>query len=66
MSGEPLLEVTDLVKHFPARRGALFGRGGEPVKAVDGVSLSVAAARRSAWSASRAAASRPSAGRCCS
>jgi oligopeptide transport system ATP-binding protein len=34
----PLLEVRDLVKHFPLRRGA-FGRGQGHVRAVDGVSF---------------------------
>ena len=38
--GEPLLEVTDLVKHFPIRRG-LLNREVERVRAVDGVSLRV-------------------------
>jgi len=38
---EPLLEVTDLVKHFPVRRGLIFNREVDPVRAVDGVSLSV-------------------------
>ena len=41
-SGEPLLEVTDLVKHYPARRG-LLRREAEPVRAVDGVSFSLRA-----------------------
>jgi oligopeptide transport system ATP-binding protein len=40
--GQPLLEVTDLVKHFPVKRGVLTGREVEQVRAVDGVSLSVA------------------------
>ncbi len=39
--GEPLLEVTNLVKHFHPRGGPSFGRRGDPVKAVDDVSLSV-------------------------
>jgi oligopeptide transport system ATP-binding protein len=39
--GEPLLEVTDLVKHFPIRRGLLIAPDADRVKAVDGVSLSV-------------------------
>jgi oligopeptide transport system ATP-binding protein len=39
--GGPLLEVTDLVKHFAVKRG-LGGRELESVRAVDGVSLSVA------------------------
>jgi peptide/nickel transport system ATP-binding protein len=38
---EPLLEVTDLVKHFPIKRGVVFERQVDQVKAVDGVSLSV-------------------------
>jgi peptide/nickel transport system ATP-binding protein len=38
---EPLLEVTDLVKHFPVKRGLLFDREVDRVRAVDGVSLSV-------------------------
>jgi ABC-type oligopeptide transport system ATPase subunit len=38
----PLLEARDLVKHFPVRKG-LFGRVSAHVKAVDGVSLEIAA-----------------------
>jgi len=38
---EPLLELTDLVKHFPLRRGLLFEREVDRVRAVDGVSLTV-------------------------
>jgi oligopeptide transport system ATP-binding protein len=41
-SGEPLLEVTDLVKHFPVRRGLLIDREVDRVRAVDGVSFRVA------------------------
>ena len=37
---DPLLQVVDLVKHFPVARG-LFGRGSDVVHAVDGVSFSV-------------------------
>jgi oligopeptide transport system ATP-binding protein len=37
---EPLLEVRDLVKHFPIRRG-LLGRATGQVRAVDGVSFDV-------------------------
>jgi oligopeptide/dipeptide ABC transporter ATP-binding protein len=39
---EPLLEVRDLVKHYPIRRGML-GRTVGQVRAVDGVSFSIAA-----------------------
>jgi oligopeptide transport system ATP-binding protein len=39
----PLLEVRDLVKHFPAREGVLASRVGPRVHALDGVSLDVAA-----------------------
>src|SRR3954454_21037534 len=43
MSGdEPLLEVTDLVKHFPVKRGLLFDREVDRVRAVDGISFRVA------------------------
>jgi peptide/nickel transport system ATP-binding protein len=38
---EPLLQVTDLVKHYPRGRGLLLRREAEPVRAVDGVSFSV-------------------------
>ena len=38
-SSQPLLSVVDLVKHFAASNG-LFGRG-DPVRAVDGVTLSL-------------------------
>ena len=40
--GAPLLEVTDLVKHFPIKSGVLIDRQVGAVQAVDGVSLSVA------------------------
>ena len=39
---EPLLEVTDLVKHFPVKRGLLIDRTVDRIRAVDGVSFSVA------------------------
>jgi oligopeptide transport system ATP-binding protein len=39
--GAPLLEVTDLVKHFPIKRGILIDREVDQVKAVDGVSFRV-------------------------
>jgi oligopeptide transport system ATP-binding protein len=38
---EPLLEVTDLVKHFPIKSGIVVDRVVAHVKAVDGVSLSI-------------------------
>jgi peptide/nickel transport system ATP-binding protein len=38
---EALLEVTDLVKHFPVKRGLLFDREVDRVRAADGVSFSV-------------------------
>jgi oligopeptide transport system ATP-binding protein len=37
----PLLEVRDLVKHFPIKRGLLIDREVDRVRAVDGVSFSV-------------------------
>ncbi len=37
----PLLEVTDLVKHFPIKSGLLFDREVARVRAVDGISFSV-------------------------
>ncbi|HUH37791.1 MAG TPA: ABC transporter ATP-binding protein [Spongiibacteraceae bacterium] len=37
---EPLLEIVDLVKHFPVRRG-LLGRQRHVLRAVDGVSLQI-------------------------
>ncbi|HJX33465.1 MAG TPA: ATP-binding cassette domain-containing protein [Solirubrobacterales bacterium] len=39
---EPLLEVTNLVKHFPVKRGLLIDREVDRVRAVDDVSLTVA------------------------
>jgi oligopeptide transport system ATP-binding protein len=41
VSGELLLEVTDLVKHFPVKRGILIDREVDQVRAVDGISFSV-------------------------
>ena len=38
---EPLLEVTDLVKHFPIKSGIVVDRQVGSVKAVDGVSLTI-------------------------
>jgi peptide/nickel transport system ATP-binding protein/oligopeptide transport system ATP-binding protein len=37
----PLIEVNDLVKHFPIKRGVIFQRQIGAVKAVDGVSFAV-------------------------
>ena len=39
--GAPLLEVTDLVKHFPIKTGLLIDREVDQVRAVDGVSFTV-------------------------
>ena len=41
MSGERLLEVDDLVKHFPIKRGILIDREVDQVRAVDGVSFAI-------------------------
>ena len=41
MTVEPLLEVSDLVKHFPVKRGLLVDREVDRVRAVDGVSFAV-------------------------
>ncbi|MER5635837.1 dipeptide ABC transporter ATP-binding protein [Kitasatospora sp. NPDC002227] len=38
-SGEPILEVRDLVKHFPLTEGIIFRKQVGAVKAVDGVSF---------------------------
>jgi oligopeptide transport system ATP-binding protein len=38
---ETLLEVTDLVKHFPIKRGVLIDREVDQVRAVDGISFSI-------------------------
>ncbi len=43
MSERPLVEVRDLVKHFPLRRGVLVQRQYGAVRAVDGVSFDVRA-----------------------
>ena len=42
-SGEPLLKVEDLVKHYPLKAGIVFRRQIGAVKAVDGVSFEVRA-----------------------
>ncbi len=41
MSGDPLLRVTGLVKHFPIRTGLVLQRQIGAVKAVDGIDLEV-------------------------
>lgn len=41
--GDALLQVTDLVKHFPITRGIVFRSQVGAVRAVDGISLSVSA-----------------------
>ncbi len=38
---DALLEVTDLVKHFPVKRGILIDREVDQVRAVDGISFAV-------------------------
>jgi peptide/nickel transport system ATP-binding protein len=40
-NGENLLEVSDLVKHFPIKRGILVDREVDQVRAVDGISFNV-------------------------
>jgi oligopeptide transport system ATP-binding protein len=39
--GAPLLEVTDLVKHFPVKRGILIDREVDRIRAVDGISFAI-------------------------
>jgi oligopeptide transport system ATP-binding protein len=41
MAAETLLEVTDLVKHFPVKRGILIDREVDQVRAVDGIGFSI-------------------------
>jgi oligopeptide transport system ATP-binding protein len=41
-AGDPLVEVTDLVKHFPIKSGLLIDREVDQVRAVDGISFTVA------------------------
>jgi oligopeptide/dipeptide ABC transporter ATP-binding protein len=41
LEGEPLVEVRDLVKHFPLTHGVIFQRQYGAVRAVDGVSFDV-------------------------
>jgi peptide/nickel transport system ATP-binding protein len=40
-TGEPLLEVTDLVKHFPVKDGILIDREVGRVRAVDGIGFAI-------------------------
>jgi oligopeptide transport system ATP-binding protein len=40
-SGENLVEVTDLAKHYPVRRGVAFDRQVDVVRAVDGISFEI-------------------------
>jgi oligopeptide transport system ATP-binding protein len=40
-AGEPLLEVTDLVKHFPVKDGILIDREVGRVRAVDGIGFAI-------------------------
>ncbi|HKO37871.1 MAG TPA: ATP-binding cassette domain-containing protein [Solirubrobacterales bacterium] len=40
-TGAPLLEVTDLVKHFPIKRGVLIDREVDQVRAVDGIGFKI-------------------------
>ena len=42
MDGDPLVEVQDVVKHFPLGRGVVLRRNVGSVHAVDGVSLAIA------------------------
>ena len=58
---ETVLEVTDLVKEVPVG-GRFLRRSTTTVKAVSGVSFSVAKGQRSDWWGNRAAARRPRAG----
>jgi oligopeptide transport system ATP-binding protein len=41
VSGEKILEVSDLVKHFPIKQGILIDREVDQVRAVDGISFSI-------------------------
>ena len=62
----PLLEVEDLAKHYPVKRGLVLAKTIGTVRAVDGISFSARhAARRWRWSARAAAASPPPPGWCC-
>lgn len=41
-NAQPLLQVTDLVKHYPGNTGGPLSKSTPPVRAVDGVSLTLA------------------------
>jgi len=58
-STETLLQLTDVVKHFPIASGGLVRRAREHLRAVDGSASRFAVARQSGWSARQVAASRP-------
>jgi oligopeptide transport system ATP-binding protein len=62
--GDQLLEVTDLVKHFPIKAGLVIDREVARVRAVDGVSLTLKEGETLGL-ANRVAVSRPCAGRFC-
>ena len=57
LEDDVLVRVDNLVKHFPVKAGGLIGRTVGHVQAVDGVSLTIRPARRSASSARQAAGS---------
>ncbi len=57
-SGDPLLVVEGLTKHFPVKGGFPIRRTVGAVQAVDGIDLTVHVGRASASSASPAVASR--------
>jgi ABC-type oligopeptide transport system ATPase subunit len=40
-TGDPLIEVRDLVKHFPITRGIIFQRKIGAVKAVDDITFAI-------------------------
>jgi ABC-type glutathione transport system ATPase component len=61
-----VLEVTDLVKHFPIKSRVIVDRVVGRVRAVDGVSLVLHEGETLGSSASRVAANRLCAGRFCS
>ncbi len=58
--GEPILQVRNLVKHFPLTQGILFKKQIGAVKAVDGISFDLYQGETLASSVSPAVASPPS------